>query len=100
MSELESFRTETRAFLETKVPKSLRGRMPMMMEGGEEEAAEVRSDRARYLELMAERGWTAPMWPKQYGGGGLSPQQAKALQEELNTLKLSPALFGMGLSMI
>ena len=100
MSELDDFRTEARAFLETKVPKSLRGRMPMMMEGGEEEAAEIRADRARYLELMAQRGWTAPMWPKQYGGGGLSPQQAKVLQEELNTLRLAPALFGMGLSMI
>jgi len=100
MSELDDFRTETRTFLETRAPKSLRGRMLMMMEGGEEEPAEVRADRARYLELMAERGWTAPMWPKMYGGGGLTPPQAKALQDELNTLKLQPALFGMGLSMI
>ena len=100
MSELEDFRSETRAFLEAKVPKSLRGRMPMMMEGGEEEAAEIRADRARYLALMAERGWTAPMWPKEYSGGGLSPKQAKVLQDELTALKLAPALFGMGLSMI
>jgi alkylation response protein AidB-like acyl-CoA dehydrogenase len=100
MSELDDFRTETRAFLDTRTPKSLRGRMFMMMEGGEEEPAEVKADRARYLELMAERGFTAPMWPKQYGGGGLSGTQAKVLQEELNTLKLPPALVGMGLSMI
>jgi alkylation response protein AidB-like acyl-CoA dehydrogenase len=25
----------------------------------------------RWLEVMAERGWTVPDWPKEYGGGGL-----------------------------
>jgi alkylation response protein AidB-like acyl-CoA dehydrogenase len=99
MSELEAFRSEVRTLLETRAPKSLRGRMFMMMEG-EEEPADVRADRAKYLQLMAERGWTAPLWPKQYGGGGLTLQQAKVLQEELNTLRLPPALVGMGLSMI
>ncbi len=100
MSELETFRNEIRGFL-GKVPKSLHGRPIMMTEmGGEEEAAEVRADRRRYLELMVERGLTAPTWPTEFGGGGLSPQQARVLQEELNRLKLPPALMGMGLSMI
>ena len=31
------------------------------------------SDAQRHwLEAMAERGWTVPDWPKDYGGGGLS----------------------------
>ena len=25
-----------------------------------------------WLERMAERGWTAPEWPREYGGGGLT----------------------------
>jgi alkylation response protein AidB-like acyl-CoA dehydrogenase len=99
MSDIETFRTEIRALLET-VPKSLHGRMMMMMEGGDEEAAEIRNDRRRYLEMMAERGLTAPMWPKEYGGGGLSPQQARVFQEEMNRLRLMAPLMGMGLSMI
>jgi alkylation response protein AidB-like acyl-CoA dehydrogenase len=101
MSELDTFRTEVRGWLEKSTPKSLYGRPIFMGEmSGEEEAAEIRSDRRRYLEMMVERGFTAPMWPKEYSGGGLSPQQARALQEELNRLKLAPALMGMGLSMI
>jgi alkylation response protein AidB-like acyl-CoA dehydrogenase len=100
MTELDSFRTEIRSYLE-QVPKSLHGRPMMMAEmAGEEEAAEIRADRKRYLELMADRGFTAPMWPREYSGGGLSPAQARALQEEIMRLRLPPALMGMGLSMI
>jgi alkylation response protein AidB-like acyl-CoA dehydrogenase len=101
MSELEAFRTEIRSWLEAKSPKSIRGRMPVFGEAGfEEEPADVREGRKQWLEMMAERGFTAPTWPKEYAGGGLSPQQAKVLQEEINRLKLAPPLMGMGLSMI
>jgi alkylation response protein AidB-like acyl-CoA dehydrogenase len=101
MSESDAFRTEIRSWLENSTPASLRGRpIPMGMEGAEEEPAEIRADRKRYLDAMAGRGLTAPMWPTEYGGGGLSPQQARVLQDEMNKLKLAPALFGMGLSMI
>ena len=40
-------------------------------------------DSKRYCEMMAERGWTAPTWPREYGGGGLDPPQAKVLAQEL-----------------
>jgi len=49
---------------------------------------------------MISRGYTAPTWPEQYGGGGLSNAQARVLQEELGRLKVAPALMGMGLTMI
>ena len=49
---------------------------------------------------MASKGWTAPTWPAEYGGGGLDREQAKILQQEMGRLKLSPPLMGMGLSMI
>jgi acyl-CoA dehydrogenase len=54
----------------------------------------------RWLEVMAERGWTAPEWPTQYGGGGLSKAEAKILREELAALKLPEPLSGFGLTMI
>lgn len=101
MDQLETFRSDIRKFLESSVAESLRGRPITMGEaGGEEEPASLRADRKRYLDAMAERGLTAPMWPKQYGGGGLSPQEARVLNEEMARLKVAPALFGMGLSMI
>ena len=97
---LDSFRDELRTWLAASVPASLYGRPYPMPGDAEVESKEIEADRARYVSLMAERGLTAPTWPKQYGGGGLSPQEARVLQEELERLRLPPALLGMGLSMI
>ena len=50
---------------------------------------------------MADRGWTMPMWPAEYGGGGLSKEQTGVLEEELRRINARPALGGgMGTSMI
>jgi acyl-CoA dehydrogenase len=49
---------------------------------------------------MAERGWTAPTWPREYGGGGLEKAQAKILAEEMARLRMKPPLIGFGLTMI
>ena len=54
----------------------------------------------RWLEVMAERGWTAPEWPTQYGGGGLSKAEAKILREEMAALRVPEPLSGFGLTMI
>ena len=37
---------------------------------------------------MAERGLTAPTWPKEYGGGGLDKEQAKVLLATVTEEKL------------
>lgn len=102
MPDLDSFRTEIRSWLETEVPSSLRGRPMVMYEGavGEPEPPNIQKDRARYLQLMVGRGFTAPTWPKEYGGGGLSNAEARVLQDELARLKVAPALMSMGLTMI
>src|SRR5262249_26034313 len=54
----------------------------------------------RYCELMADRGLTAPTWPKEYGGGGLDKDQAKVFLAELRRLQLPLPLGGFGLTMI
>jgi alkylation response protein AidB-like acyl-CoA dehydrogenase len=53
-----------------------------------------------WLERMAERGWTAPTWPREYGGGGLSKAEAKVLAQEMRDLRAKPPLIGFGLTMI
>ena len=53
-----------------------------------------------WLDAMAEKGWTAPTWPAEYGGGGLSVDEARVLQEELLAIRAKPAIQGMGFSMI
>ena len=48
---------------------------------------------------MVERGWTAPTWPLEYGGG-LNHDQAKVLREEMARITARLPLQGMGTSMI
>ena len=101
MSDLERFRADARQWLLANAPPSMF--TPARSEedvcwGGKKTV--YPPDVARWLKVMGERGWTAPTWPKEYGGGGLSAAEAKVLQEEMRRLKLRPALAGFGLTMI
>ena len=101
MADLEKFRAETRAWLQANAPKALAGAGGSELEGvwgGRK--ARLGPDQKRWLEVMAERGWTAPTWPREYGGGGLSPAEAKVLAQELGALRLPAPLIGFGLTMI
>ena len=53
-----------------------------------------------WLERMAEQGWTAPTWPKQYGGGGLSFDEERVLQQELARVKARAPLNSFGIWML
>jgi acyl-CoA dehydrogenase len=62
---------------------------------------EFQSDDQRlWLERMAEKGWTAPTWPRAYGGGGLDREQNKVLKEELARIEARPPLLSFGVSML
>lgn len=97
---LEAFRCETRVWLEANCPASMR--TPM----GEDDAVwggrnfKFKSPDAKaWLDAMAARGWTAPTWPKAYGGGGLSNAENLVLQEEMRRIKARAPLFSFGLWM-
>jgi len=49
---------------------------------------------------MAERGWTVPHWPKEYGGGGLSSGEVKVLREEMARIGARLPLDSFGISML
>jgi alkylation response protein AidB-like acyl-CoA dehydrogenase len=52
------------------------------------------------MERMAERGWTVPTWPREYGGGGLSGAEARVLREEMARLKCRSPLESFGIWML
>jgi len=97
MSDIDTFREETRAWLEDNCPQSMRARSFHWEDAheifGTDEAKQWRS-------AMAERGWTAPTWPKEYGGGGLTGAEARVLQEEMARIKAVAPYGGMGISII
>ncbi|MEW6473531.1 MAG: acyl-CoA dehydrogenase family protein [Actinomycetota bacterium] len=55
-------------------------------------------DMRSWQQAMAERGWTAPTWPAEYGGAGWSAEQASVLSDELRRRRLPPPLVGIGLA--
>jgi acyl-CoA dehydrogenase len=57
-------------------------------------------DARLWLERMAARGWTAPTFPRRYGGGGLSAEEAKVLREEEQRLGCRVALKSLGIWML
>jgi alkylation response protein AidB-like acyl-CoA dehydrogenase len=48
---------------------------------------------------LASRGWLAPAWPKEYGGGGLSPMEQFILRQEMATAG-APTVGGSGVSLL
>jgi len=105
MPDSETFRSEVRQWLENNAPHSIRGQATLQEgEGagnwGGKKATYANPDMKVWLERMAERGWTAPEWPKEYGGGGLSKAESKILHQEMAALKLPPPLVGFGVTMI
>jgi len=102
MPDLEAFRSEVAGWLRANAPASIAGTMLSNDEGiwGGRKATFPSPDAKRWLATMAARGWTAPTWPREYGGGGLSADEAKVLQQELARLRLPPPLVGFGLTMI
>lgn len=53
-----------------------------------------------WLQRMAEKGWTCPTWPEEYGGGGLNKEEAIILSQELARINARPALTSFGISML
>jgi alkylation response protein AidB-like acyl-CoA dehydrogenase len=101
MPDLETFRTDVRRWLDANAPASMRtppAHPDDVCWGGAK--GKYPDDVRRWLAVMGERGWTAPTWPSDYGGGGLSKDEAKVLGEEMAKQKLRPALIGFGLEMI
>ncbi len=102
MSNLDTFRKETRAWLEANCPPEMR----RSAQGDEEICWGGRkwvfqSDAQRlWLERMVAKGWTVPEWPREYGGGGLSKDEAKILREEMRALGCRSPLESFGIWML
>jgi len=96
-----AFRAETRAWLEAQCPPGMRTPMPEdeVVWGGRS-ARFKNPDSKLWLERMAAKGWTVPTWPKEYGGGGLSPAEARILEEEMRRLDCRSPLQSFGIWML
>ena len=99
--QLSAFRTEVRSWLETNCPKSMR--LPAVQDEvvwGGRNFQFKNPDSKIWLERMADKGWTCPTWPQEFGGGGLSKEESIVLSQELSRINARPALTSFGISML
>ena len=101
MQNLEVFRDDVRGWLDENCPESMRTPMDASEQpGGGRNASYANPDTKLWLERCAERGFTAPTWPQEFGGAGLSKDENVVLRHEMGRINARPPLVGMGLSMI
>ena len=102
MTDLETFRAETRAWLDANCPAECRGPVASDEDrvwGGRNAQFPTPAHKV-WLERMGARGWTAPEWPTEYGGGGLSREQAKVLASEMRRIDAQAPLASFGVWML
>src|ERR1700761_9528835 len=101
MTDTDSFRADVRAWLAANCPPGKRGQMAEDDHcfGGRNWVFKDEAQRL-WLERMAARGWTAPQWPKDYGGGGLSGAEAAILREEMERIQAHAPLTSLGIWML
>ncbi len=102
MTNSDTFRQETRDWLETNCPESMRHPYRTDADAcwGGRNCKFQSEDQKNWLERMAAKGWTVPTWPMEYGGAGLNSEQAKILKEELNRINARKPLESFGISML
>ncbi|WP_395103480.1 acyl-CoA dehydrogenase family protein [Actinomadura sp. SCN-SB] len=106
--EQAAFREEVRAFVRERFPASYRPDLageqslePEDVRGYNWAEDRVSDDPERregaraWAAALAERGWIAPHWPREYGGAGLSAMEEFILQEELMRARV-PTVNGIG----
>ena len=99
--DLEVFRAQTRSWLAQQCPPSMRRKIvPSEALNGGNKRRSSNPEAYLWLERMAQKGWTVPTWPSEYGGAGLDADALKVLLEELQRIGARPPLGGMGVSML
>ena len=90
----EAFRAEVRRFFDENLSEDLR-------EAGRKTGG-VFADFAaglRWHKVLAKRGWSAPTWPREYGGTGWTATQRYIFARE-STAADAPRIFTMGIRMV
>ena len=85
-ADIETFRTEVRNWLADNYPPALKDPQaktdPEATWGGRAFIGS-HDPQIEWMRRVAAKGWTAPAWPRAYGGGGLSAEEARVLDKEL-----------------
>ncbi len=102
-TDLETFRADLRAWLEANYPAELKDPKaktdPEAMWGGRAFTGS-NDPQIEWLRRASAKGLTAPTWPTQFGGGGLTPEQARVVEQEMSRGHYRPPLASFGVWML
>jgi alkylation response protein AidB-like acyl-CoA dehydrogenase len=85
-----AFRDEVRAFIEANYPKHLKGKVLR------EDLS--KADFLAWHQILGKKGWSAPAWPKEYGGTGWTATQRYIwLEENARAETIPPLPFGVSM---
>ncbi len=90
-----AFRSEVRTFINGSLPSVLKG--VSAFEQPDEE--EIDSAMKEWRSAVGKKGWTAPHWPKEYGGAGMSVTEQFVYSEEMANAR-APQTGGSGVGML
>jgi len=102
MSDLEEFRAEVRAWLEDNCPEEMRQPLASDAEhvwGGRRWQFSSEAQRV-WFERMVAKGWTAPAWPVEYGGGGMSAGEHDVFKAEMKRINARSPVSNFGFWML
>ncbi|MEL6540548.1 MAG: acyl-CoA dehydrogenase family protein [Pseudomonadota bacterium] len=102
MSDIETFRAETKAWLEANCPPEMREpiRDDSDIYWGGKNATFKNDAQKAWFEACVAKGYTVPSWPKEYGGAGLNAAEAKALRQEMSRMGARSPLDSFGIWML
>ena len=89
------FRQQVRTFIQGNLPKSLAG----VSAFEEPDDEETRNSLQEWRRAVGRQGWTAPHWPKEYGGAGMSVIEQFVYSEEMANAR-APQVGGSGVAML
>ncbi|HBK12801.1 MAG TPA: acyl-CoA dehydrogenase [Gammaproteobacteria bacterium] len=99
MNEQHSFRAEVKQWIAENFPRTLAGQNPATVGY----APALEADHELWRQRLAEKGWGAPTWPKEYGGAGFSQKEERIITDELsdaNAFNPIPTIALMGVTMV
>jgi alkylation response protein AidB-like acyl-CoA dehydrogenase len=86
-----AFRDEVRTWLRANLPEDLRGKVARY-------ESLSREDLLRWHRILADKGWVAPWWPREWGGTGWDVVQRYIFEEECGYAG-APPLIPFGITM-